>query len=61
MRKAAIERLSAAFTSDHIIQPLLDNARLGTGDEIDHRSTSVSCADVALLEAKGFLVGSDCG
>ena len=41
------------------IQPLLDNAGLGTGDDVDLRSTNVSCADVALLEAKGVRVTWD--
>ena len=42
------------------IQPLLDNAGLGAGDEVDLESTSVSCVDVAALEAKGVMVFSDC-
>ena len=42
------------------IQPLLDNTGLGAGDTADLRSTSVSCADVAALEAKGVRVESDC-
>ena len=42
------------------VQPLLDNVGLGDGDEVDLRFTSVSCADVAALRAKGVTVGSDC-
>ena len=45
----------------------LDNDRLthdwiiiGPGDRVWLRSTTVSCADVAALEAKGVGVGSDC-
>ena len=40
------------------IQPLLDNTGLGAGDTVDLRSTSVSCADVTALEAKGVTVRS---
>ena len=35
------------------IQPLLDNAELGAGALVSLGNTSVSCADVALLRAKG--------
>ena len=42
------------------IQPLLDNTGLGAGDAVDLRLTSVSCTDVAALEAKGVAVTSDC-
>ena len=42
------------------IQPLLDNTGLGAGDLVGLRSTSVSCTDVAALEAKGVSVISDC-
>jgi hypothetical protein len=42
------------------IQPLLDNPGLGAGDTVNLSSTNVSCADVALLEAKGVTVTSDC-
>ena len=42
------------------IQPLLNNTGLGAGDIVNLRTTNVSCADVALLEAKGVAVGSDC-
>ena len=42
------------------IQPLLNNAGLGAGDTVHLRSMSVSCADVAALEAKGVTVTSDC-
>ncbi len=41
------------------IQPLLDDKWLGPG-YVDLRSTSVSCTDVAALEAKGVTVNSDC-
>ena len=43
------------------IQPLLDNAGLGEGDLVLLTGTNVTCADVALLEAKGVTVESDCG
>ena len=42
------------------IQPLLDNAGLGAGDGVLLQSTSVSCADVDALGAKGVAVISDC-
>ena len=42
------------------IQPLLNNSGLGSGDNVLLAGTSVSCADVAALEAKGLLVNSDC-
>jgi len=42
------------------IQPLLDNTGLGAGDTVWLSSTSVSCTDVAALEAKGVTVESDC-
>ena len=42
------------------IQPLLDNTGLGAGDTVNLESTSVSCTDVAALEAKGVQVQSDC-
>lgn len=42
------------------IQPLLDNSGLGQGDEVWLHSTSVSCADVAALAAKGVTIQSDC-
>jgi hypothetical protein len=42
------------------IQPLLDNTGLEAGDTVDLRSTSVSCTDVAALQAKGVFVQSDC-
>ncbi len=42
------------------VQPLLDNTGLGAGDVVGLGSTNVSCADVALLEAKGVTVQSDC-
>ena len=42
------------------IQPLLDNTGLGAGDTVDLQSTSVSCTDVAALQAKGVTVESDC-
>ncbi len=42
------------------IQPLLDNTGLGAGDTVDLQSTSVSCTDVAALQAKGVTVQSDC-
>ena len=42
------------------IQPLLDNTGLGAGDTVVLESTSVSCTDVAALEAKGVRVTSDC-
>ena len=42
------------------IQSLLDNTGLGAGDIVDLQFTSVSCSDVAALEAKGVTVLSDC-
>ena len=42
------------------IQPLLDNTGLGVDDTVLLRGTSVSCTDVAALEAKGVTVRSDC-
>jgi hypothetical protein len=42
------------------IQPLLDNAGLGAGDTVYLQATSVSCTDVAALQAKGVTVQSDC-
>ncbi len=42
------------------IQPLLDNTGLGAGDTVSLKSTSVSCTDVAALQAKGVTVTSDC-
>lgn len=42
------------------IGALLANTGLGAGDTVDLRNTGVSCADVALLEAKGVTVVSDC-
>ncbi len=42
------------------IQPLLDNTGLGAGDRVILWSTSVSCTDVAALQAKGVSVLSDC-
>ena len=47
-------------TSLSNIQPLLDNTGLGAGGEVYLRSTNVSCADVALLEAKGVTVQHSC-
>ncbi len=41
------------------IQPLLDNTGLGAGNTVDLRGTSVSCTDVAALQAKGVFVFSD--
>ncbi len=42
------------------VQPLLDNTGLGAGDLVSLLSTSVSCTDVAALQAKGVTVQSDC-
>lgn len=42
------------------VQPLVDNAAFGIGDNLDVRATSVSCADVATLAARGVTVSSDC-
>ena len=42
------------------IQPLLDNTGLGASDSVDLTGTSVSCADVNALGAKGVAVTSDC-
>lgn len=42
------------------ISPLLDNPGLAAGGNVNLRATSVSCADVAALEALGAAVISDC-
>ncbi len=45
------------------IQPLLDNVGLTAGrfpDSVTLKNTNVSCTDVALLQAKGVTVFSDC-
>ncbi len=42
------------------IDVLIANAGLGAGDDVDLRGTTVSCEDVALLQAKGVTVVSDC-
>ena len=42
------------------IQALLDNAGLGAGDAVALFNTGASCADVALLKAKGVRVESYC-
>jgi hypothetical protein len=42
------------------VQPLLDNAGLGEGDEVDLYGTVVSCGDVDALEARGVSVYHDC-
>ena len=42
------------------IKPLLDNTGFGAGVSVSLRNTSVSCTDVAALQAKGVSVGSDC-
>ena len=55
--------LTFLFLHNHSItdiQPLLDNTGLGADDWVDLRSTNVSCTDVALLQAKGVTVTSDC-
>ena len=41
------------------IQPLLDNTGLGLDDEVNLRSTSVSCTDLAALRAKMRVI-ADC-
>ena len=48
------------YNSISDIQALLDNTGLGADDLVDLRSTTVSCANVAALEAKGVTVESDC-
>jgi len=42
------------------IQDLIDNPALGPGTDVNLAGTGVSCADVALLSAKGVAVISDC-
>lgn len=42
------------------IQDLIDNPGLGPGTDVNLAATSVSCADVDLLNAKGVSVISDC-
>lgn len=57
----SLERLWLAGNSSlSDIQPLLDNLGLGAGDGVDLRATSVSCADIDALKAKGVSVSSDC-
>jgi Leucine-rich repeat (LRR) protein len=41
------------------IQPLLDNPSLAVADTIEIRMTSVTCADAALLQAKGVTVPTE--
>jgi hypothetical protein len=42
------------------IQPLLENTGLGVNARVSLSNRSVSCTDVAALEAKGVTVVSDC-
>ncbi len=42
------------------IRGLIDNAALGPGTDVNLSGTSVSCADVDALAAKGVAVISDC-
>ena len=42
------------------IQPLMDNAGLGTGDTVFLSGTAVDCSDVAALTAKGVTVYAAC-
>jgi len=42
------------------IQPLLENAGLGSGDTVWLTGTAVSCSEVAALGAKGVTVLTDC-
>jgi len=61
---SGLTRLTRLFLGDNSgltnIQPLLDNTGLGAGDQVTLNGTNASCADVALLEAKGVTVTSDC-
>jgi Leucine-rich repeat (LRR) protein len=57
----SLERLNLNHNPNlSVIQPLLDNTGLGAGDRVYLLSTSVSCTDVAVLQAKGVSVSSDC-
>jgi internalin A len=51
--------LSANFSLSDV-QPLLDNAGLGSGDLVDLWDTGVACPDVNALRAKGVTVDSGC-
>jgi hypothetical protein len=42
------------------IQPLIDNPGIGSGDTVQLDDTSVSCASIATLVARGVSVGSRC-
>ena len=61
---SALSGLTSFFLNDNPdltnMQPLLDNAGLGVGDLVFLTGTSVSCADVAALQAKGVTVTSGC-
>ena len=58
----SLRRLKLSVNNDlSNIQPLLDNSEFGAGDQVRLENTNVSCTDVALLEAKGVDVNSDCG
>ena len=52
--------LLADNTNLRNIQPLLDNTGLGAGDQVRLEGMSVSCTDVAALQAKGVTVTSNC-
>jgi hypothetical protein len=57
----AIDTLALSFNPGvRNIQPLLDNPGLGSGDLANFVSTSVSCADIGTLEARGVTVMHDC-
>ena len=56
----SLTSLNLGFNFFTDIQPLLDNRGFRAGDWVYLRSTGVSCADVAVLKAKGVAVQSDC-
>ena len=52
--------LLADNTNLRNIQPVLDSTGLGAGDQVRLEGMSVSCTDVAALQAKGVTVTSNC-
>jgi internalin A len=59
-RLTNLTRLDLRYNPDLTnIQPLLDNSGIGEGDIVELRFTSVTCADQALLAAKGVEVRTE--
>lgn len=57
---ASLTNLDLRYNPDlSNIQPLLDNPGLGAGDIVELRFTRVTCADQALLAAKGVEVRTE--